>query len=60
VSRENSGESSLIVKVDAQGTDHVVLAGMTNLINPLPPPLVFTESWPLGIRWLGAAPRRRG
>ena len=44
-----------LVKIDAQGTDHIALEGIRQTLTRCRP-VVFTEFWPQGIREFGDDP----
>lgn len=46
-----------VLKLDAQGTDHIILSGARNTIN-ICKPLIIVEWWPEGIRRYGHDPLR--
>jgi FkbM family methyltransferase len=50
-------ERADVVKVDTQGSEAAVFAGMTQLLAAKPAPVIVAEFWPWGLTQAGADPR---
>ena len=46
-----------VIKVDTQGWEAAVFAGMPELLGTVPKPMVVTEYWPWGLAQAGSEPR---
>jgi FkbM family methyltransferase len=46
-----------VVKIDTQGSEAAVFAGMTQLLAAKPAPIIVAEFWPWGLAQAGADPR---
>jgi FkbM family methyltransferase len=46
-----------VVKIDTQGSEAAVFAGMAQLLAAKPPPVIVAEFWPWGLTQAGANPR---
>lgn len=53
---ELAGRAPRLVKIDVQGAEVEVLAGMPRTLAASPPPLVVVELWPAGLRAAGHDP----
>lgn len=57
LAQENGVARADVIKIDTQGSEAAVFAGMCNLMSAKPAPIILTEFWPWGLRQTGKDPR---